>query len=239
MVKDMRVSNRNFNQCRDIRFIPNYIKHAEGSCLVSFGNTKVICTATLEDKVPIFQKGTGKGWISAEYGMLPRATNTRTDREAVKGKQSGRTQEIQRLISRSLRAAVDLSALGEKQVKIDCDVIQADGGTRTASICGGCVALNLALRKAKCKSNPFKHFVAAISCGIIGDGQAIVDLDYNEDSTAIVDSNFVMMDNGQIVEIQGTGENGSFSEDQLFQMYNLAKVAIADIIELQKAAVKI
>lgn len=234
----MRLSRREFNQRRDISFVTNYVKHAEGSCLVSFGETKVICTATVEDKVPPFQKGTGLGWISAEYGMLPRATNTRTDREAVKGKQTGRTQEIQRLISRSLRAAVDLKALGERHIKIDCDVIQADGGTRTASICGGCVALYLAIQKMHCRSNPFKHFVAAISCGIMKDQQAVVDLNYDEDSTAVVDSNFVLLDNGQIVEVQGTGENGTFSEDQLYQLLNLAKPAITEIIALQKAAVK-
>lgn len=234
----MRLSGREFNQHRAISFIPNYIKNADGSCLVSFGDTKVICTATIEEKVPPFQKGTGLGWVSAEYGMLPRATNTRTDREAVKGKQTGRTQEIQRLISRALRAAVDLRALGERQIKIDCDVIQADGGTRTASICGGCVALYIALKKVRCRSNPFKHFVAAISCGIMKDQQAVVDLNYDEDSSAVVDSNFVLLENGQIVEIQGTGENGTFSEDQLYQMLNLAKPAIAEIIDLQKAAVK-
>lgn len=235
----MRLSGRNFNQCREIKFIPNYIKHAEGSCFVAFGDTHVICTASVEERVPIFQKGTGKGWITAEYGMLPRATDTRNEREAIKGKQSGRTQEIQRLISRSLRSAVDLGYLGERQIKIDCDVIQADGGTRTASICGGCVALNLALKKLKhLRYNPFKSFLAAISCGIMKDEQAVVDLDYREDSTAIVDANFVMLENKRLVEVQGTGENGSFSEEQLFQMYSLAKDAIADIIELQKAATK-
>lgn len=235
----MRVSRRNFNECRKIEFTSNYIKHAEGSCLVCFGDTKVICTATVEDKVPFFQKGTGNGWISAEYGMLPRATDTRNDREAAKGKQSGRSLEIQRLIGRSLRAAVDLRSLGEKHIKIDCDVIQADGGTRTASICGGCVALNLALRKIHANPKTFKTFVAAISCGILKDDQAVVDLDYAEDSSAIVDSNFVMTESGLLVEVQGTGENGNFSEDQLWQMMSLAKSAIKDIVVLQKEAVKV
>ena len=233
----MRLGGRAFDKSRDIAFIPNYIKYAEGSCLASFGNTKVICTATLEDRVPIFQKGTGLGWISAEYGMLPRATGTRNDREAVKGKQSGRTQEIQRLISRSLRATVDLRIMGERQIKIDCDVIQADGGTRTASICGGCIALYLALKKAPCRTNPFKNFVAAISCGILQGGEAAVDLDYNEDSNALVDANFVMLDDGKMVEVQGTGENDSFSSAQFIQMLNLAQNTIAEIIELQKATV--
>lgn len=235
----MRFSGRSFNECRNIEFVPNYIKHAEGSCLVSFGDTKVVCTATVEDKVPFFQKGTGNGWISAEYGMLPRATETRNDREVSKGKQSGRSMEIQRLIGRSLRAAIDLSLLGERQIKIDCDVIQADGGTRTASICGGCVALNLALKKVHANPRAFKGFVAAISCGVLKDNQAVVDLDYKEDSSAIVDSNFVMTESGLLVEVQGTGENGSFSEDQFWQLISLAKSAIKDIVTLQKEAIKI
>lgn len=233
----MRSCGRAVDQHRDIRFESNYIKNADGSCLAIFGDTKVICTASIEDRVPLFQKGSGNGWISAEYGMLPRATNTRTDRESVKGKQSGRTQEIQRLISRSLRAAVNLSMLGERQIKIDCDVIQADGGTRTASICGGCIALYFALQKMRLKENPFRHFVAAISCGIMKDGHAVVDLDYNEDSKAVVDANFVALDNGLLVEVQGTGENGAFTDDQLMQMLSLARSAIKDILALQKAAV--
>lgn len=233
----MRSFGRAVDQHREIRFETNYIKNADGSCLAIFGDTRVICTASVEDRVPLFQKGSGNGWISAEYGMLPRATNTRTDRESVKGKQSGRTQEIQRLISRSLRAAVNLGVLGERQIKIDCDVIQADGGTRTASICGGCIALYLAIQKMRLRENPFRHFVAAISCGVMKDGRAVVDLDYNEDSTAVVDANFVALDNGLLVEVQGTGENGAFTDSQLMQMLALARTSLRDIIALQKAAV--
>ncbi len=235
----MRPSKRSFNELRKIEFIPNYTKHAEGSCLVKFGDTIVLCTATYEEKVPFFQKGSGVGWISAEYGMLPRSTGVRNEREAAKGKQSGRTMEIQRLISRSLRAAVDLQALGERQIKIDCDVLQADGGTRTASICGACVALNLALKRIKANPKVFNGFVGAVSCGILKDNQAVVDLNYEEDSTALVDANFVMDEYDRFIEVQGTGENSSFSDEQFWQLMSLAKSAIKEIIHLQKQCLKI
>ncbi len=235
----MRPSKRSFNELRKIEFIPNYTKHAEGSCLVKFGDTIVLCTATYEEKVPFFQKGSGSGWISAEYGMLPRSTDVRNEREATKGKQSGRTMEIQRLISRSLRAAVDLQALGERQIKIDCDVLQADGGTRTASICGACVALNLALKRIKANLKVFKGFVGAVSCGILKDSQAVVDLNYEEDSMALVDANFVMDEHDRFIEVQGTGENSNFSDEQFWQLMSLAKSAIKEIIHLQKQSLKI
>jgi len=232
----MRASERSNNEPRKIEIIPNYLTHAEGSCLISFGHTKVLCAATIEDKVPLFVKGTGQGWISAEYSLLPQSTQTRTEREAVKGKQSGRTHEIQRLIGRSLRAALDLTALGEKQIKVDCDVIQADGGTRTASISGACVALGLAIKKMKFRSNPFRHLVAAISCGIVN-GEVVLDLDFEEDSHAEVDANFVMIDSGELVEVQATGEHGLFRERQLFDMINYARVGVTKIMEIQKKAI--
>jgi ribonuclease PH len=209
--KNMRISGRQKNELRKIEIIPDYLAHPEGSCLISFGNTKVLCAATVEERVPVFLRGTGQGWITAEYSLLPSSTQTRTEREAVKGKQSGRTHEIQRLIGRSLRSSLDLAVLGEKQIKIDCDVIQADGGTRTASICGACVALGLALKKMKFRQSPFKHLVGAISCGIV-DGEIVLDLDYIEDSGAEIDANFVMIDSGELVEVQATGENGFFKD---------------------------
>ncbi|MDR1982851.1 MAG: ribonuclease PH [Holosporaceae bacterium] len=229
----MRISGRKNNEARKVEIIPNYLLHAEGSCLISFGNTKVLCAATIEDRVPPFLKGSGRGWTTAEYSLLPRSTQTRTEREAIKGKQSGRTHEIQRLIGRSLRASLDLVALGERQIKIDCDVIQADGGTRTASICGACVAIGLAIKKVKIRQNPFRHLVGAISCGIV-DGEIIVDLDYNEDSNAEIDANFVMIDSGELVEVQVTGENGFFKDHQLLEMVNYAREEINKIFELQK-----
>lgn len=227
----MRVDGRKNDQIRKVEIVPNYLKHAEGSCLISFGETKVLCAATVEDKIPSFLRGKGQGWISAEYSLLPRSTETRTDREAVKGKQSGRTHEIQRLIGRSLRTAVDLSALGEKQIKVDCDVIQADGGTRTASICGACVALGLALRNLNLE---LKHLVAAVSCGVL-DGEVFLDLDYLEDSQAEVDANFIMVETGDLVEIQATGERNLLKDRQLLQMLTYSRNGLNKIFEMQKA----
>ncbi len=229
--------DRSFNQLRDISFEKNVNIHADGSCLVKFGNTHVLCLATIDEKVPHWLKNTGKGWVTAEYGMLPRSTNTRMDREAAKGKQSGRTQEIQRLVGRCLRSIVDLSNLGERQIKIDCDVIQADGGTRTASISGGFVALHLAVTKLKDRyniQNPIiKNFIGAVSAGIIDD-KPLLDLDYNEDSKAQVDANFVICDTGEISEIQVTGEEFFFSNNQFNEIFELSKNGIQKIIELQK-----
>ncbi len=222
---------------RDISFEKNVNIHADGSCLVKFGNTHVLCLATIEEKVPHWLKNTGKGWVTAEYGMLPRSTNTRMDREASKGKQSGRTQEIQRLIGRSLRSIVDLENLGERQIKIDCDVIQADGGTRTASISGGFVALYLAIDKIKKNYNIqkkiIKNYIGAVSGGLIED-KPLLDLDYKEDSMAQVDANFVICDNGDIAEIQVTGEEYFFTNDQFSNIFGLAKLGIKEIIESQK-----
>ncbi len=229
----MRSLNRSNNDIRTIEMIPHYLAHAEGSCLISFGNTKVLCAASVDEKVPSFLRGTGQGWITAEYSLLPRATHTRTEREAVKGKQSGRTQEIQRLIGRSLRAAVDLSALGEIQIKIDCDVIQADGGTRTTSICGACVALGLAIKSLGLKNNPMKNLVGAISCGVVNN-EILLDLDYSEDSNAQVDANFVMLKNGDLVEIQATGEHGTMSDNQLMQMLHLSRNGLQKIFTMQE-----
>jgi len=213
--------------------------HAEGSVLVEFGNTKVLCNATVEEGVPRFLKGSGQGWVTAEYGMLPRSTGGRMDREAARGKQSGRTQEIQRLIGRSLRAAVDMKRLGENTIKLDCDVIQADGGTRTASITGGCVALvdalNHMLAKNIIKENPLKQMVASVSVGIFK-GTAVADLDYAEDSNAETDMNIVMTDNGGFIEVQGTGEDGEFTHPQLLEMIGLGKQAIKQLVEAQKRA---
>ncbi len=229
--------DRSFNQMREISFEKNVNIHADGSCLVKFGNTHVLCLATIDERVPHWLKNTGKGWVTAEYGMLPRSTNTRMDREAAKGKQSGRTQEIQRLIGRSLRSVINLGELGERQIKIDCDVIQADGGTRTASITGGFVALYLAINKLKSNYNINKpiitNFVAAISAGII-DNKPLLDLDYNEDSKAQVDANFVMCDTGDISEIQVTGEEFFYSEDQFNEIFQLSRKGIKEIIEMQK-----
>ena len=232
--------DRPFNKMRSISFETNVNIHAEGSCLVKFGNTHVICTASVEDKTPHWLKNTGKGWITAEYGMLPRSTNTRIDRESAKGKQSGRTQEIQRLIGRSLRSVTNLENLGERQIKIDCDVIQADGGTRTASINGGFVALYLAVQKIKANYNIEKKiildFVGAVSSGIV-ENNPVLDLDYKEDSLAQVDANFVICGNGKISEIQVTGEEYSFSVEQYNDIFVLAKQGIEEIINQQKKAV--
>lgn len=235
----MRPSERTPNQIRPVSFTRNYTMHAEGSVLVEFGNTKVLCTATVEAGVPRFMKGQGKGWITAEYGMLPRSTHSRCGREAAKGKQGGRTMEIQRLIARSLRAAVDLAALGENTITIDCDVIQADGGTRTASISGTCVALVDALTYMRTKgminANPLKHMIAAISVGIYN-GEAVTDLEYLEDSEAETDMNVIMTETGKFIEVQGTAEGEPFSYDELTDLLELAKHSIREIIDMQKQA---
>ena len=229
--------NRTFQELRPISFIIGVNIHAEGSCLVKFGNTQVLCTASIDNKTPHWLKNSGKGWITAEYGMLPRSTNIRIDREAAKGKQSGRTQEIQRLIGRSLRSVVNLENLGERQIKIDCDVIQADGGTRTASISGGFVALYQAilfLQKNYNIQKPIvKEFVAAVSAGIIAD-KPNLDLDYDEDSLAQVDANFIICESGKIAEIQVTGEEYFFSDEQFQLIFNLAKKGVPKIIQKQK-----
>ena len=233
--------DRSFNQMREISFEKNVNIHADGSCLVKFGNTHVLCLATIDEKVPHWLKNTGKGWVTAEYGMLPRSTNTRMDREAAKGKQSGRTQEIQRLIGRSLRSIVDLSNLGERQIKIDCDVIQADGGTRTASISGGFISLYLAIEKLKNNYNLqkpiIKNFIGAVSAGIV-ENKAILDLDYKEDSKAQVDANFVICESNEISEIQVTGEEFFFNDSQFAEMFSLAKIGIREIISKQKEALQ-
>mgnify|MGYP003956081069 FL=1 len=229
--------DRNFDQLRDVIFETNVNLHAEGSCLVKFGNTHVMCTASIDEKTPPWLRGSGKGWVTAEYGMLPRSTNTRIDREAARGKQSGRTQEIQRLIGRSLRSITNLEELGERQIKIDCDVIQADGGTRTASISGGFVALYQAIEKLRKNYNIqqkiIKNYVAAISVGII-DNKACLDLDYQEDAAAQVDANFVICENEKLSEIQATGEEFFFSENQYQELYKLAQIGIHQIISKQK-----
>ena len=226
---------------REISFEKNVNIHADGSCLVKFGNTHVLCLATIDEKVPHWLKNTGKGWVTAEYGMLPRSTNTRMDREAAKGKQSGRTQEIQRLIGRSLRSIVDLSNLGERQIKIDCDVIQADGGTRTASISGGFISLYQAIEKLKNNYNLqkpiIKNFIGAVSTGIV-ENKALLDLDYQEDSEAQVDANFVICDSDEISEIQVTGEEFFFNDAQFTEMFSLAKIGVKEIISKQKEALK-
>lgn len=237
----MRPSSREPNQMREIKFTRHFTKHAEGSVLIEFGDTRVLCTATVEEKVPGFLKGKGKGWVTAEYGMLPRSTNTRMGREAARGKQGGRTMEIQRLIGRSLRAAIDLEALGERSITLDCDVIQADGGTRTASISGACVALSDAIngliQQGVLKDNPIRNLVASISVGIY-QGVPVLDLDYAEDSNAETDMNVVMDDHGQFIEIQGTAEGKTFSMDEMIAMTQLAKAGIADIISHQKLALE-
>ena len=229
--------NRTFQELRPVSFKIGVNIHAEGSCLVKFGNTQVLCTASIDEKTPHWLKNSGKGWVTAEYGMLPRSTNTRIDREAAKGKQSGRTQEIQRLIGRSLRSVVNLENLGERQIKIDCDVIQADGGTRTASISGGFVALYqavLLLQKNYNIQKPIvKEFVAAVSAGIIAN-QPNLDLDYDEDSLAQVDANFIICESGKIAEIQVTGEEYFFSDEQFQLIFNLAKKGVPEIIQKQK-----
>ena len=229
--------DRTFQEIRNISFETNINLHAEGSCFVKFGNTHVICTASIDEKTPHWLKNSGKGWVTAEYGMLPRSTNTRIERESAKGKQSGRSQEIQRLIGRSLRSISNLENLGERQIKIDCDVIQADGGTRTASISGGFVALYLATEKLKdnynIKKPIIKDFIGAVSVGII-DNQAVLDLNYNEDSSAQVDSNFVICESGKIVEIQVSGEEYFFTYEQFTQIFELAKKGVSEIIKKQK-----
>jgi ribonuclease PH len=233
----MRPSGRAPNALRPIRLTRRYTKHAEGSVLIEFGDTKVICTASVDEKVPPFLKGKGQGWVTAEYGMLPRSTGSRMPREAATGKQGGRTQEIQRLIGRSLRAAVDLKLLGERTVTIDCDVIQADGGTRTASITGGCVALADALahlrEKKLLNKNPLTHLVASVSAGIY-QGSAVLDLDYAEDSSAETDMNFVMNETGRFIEIQGTAEGATFSREDMLAMTDLASAGIRELIAQQK-----
>ena len=235
-----RPSGRAPEALRQVALELNVSKYAEGSCLVKFGDTHVLCTATVEEKVPGWMKNTGKGWVTAEYGMLPRSTHSRMDREAAKGKQSGRTQEIQRLIGRALRAVVNMQALGERQIRIDCDVIQADGGTRTASITGGYVALAMAVNHlvkiGACKTSPLVDSVAAISCGIC-DGVPVLDLDYDEDSCAGTDANFVIMGKGGIVEIQGTAEKDPFSEEQFLTLLALAKAGCNDLKAVQDAAI--
>jgi ribonuclease PH len=234
-----RPSGRNPNQLRDIRITRRYTKHAEGSVLVEFGDTKVICTASVVNSVPSFLRGKGQGWLTAEYGMLPRSTGTRMDREAARGKQQGRTVEIQRLIGRSLRAAVDLNALGENTINIDCDVIQADGGTRTASITGAWVALADAIAHLKATDKvvgePLKRAIASVSVGIY-QGVPVLDLDYPEDSSADTDMNVVMADDGGIIEIQGTAEAEPFTEEEFSAMLKLAKQGIAELHELQRKA---
>jgi len=233
--------DRNFDQLRDVTFETNVNLHAEGSCLVKFGNTHVLCTASIDEKTPPWLRNSGKGWVTAEYGMLPRSTNTRIDREAARGKQSGRTQEIQRLIGRSLRSVTNLQELGERQIKIDCDVIQADGGTRTASISGGFVALYQAVEKLKKNYNIqqkiIKNYVAAISVGIV-DNKPCLDLDYEEDSAAQVDANFVICDNEKLSEIQVKGEEFFFSSDQYQELYKLAQIGVNQIISKQKSALE-
>jgi ribonuclease PH len=236
----MRPSKRAPDELRAVSFERNVTRYAEGSCLVKFGQTHVLCTASLEDKPPQWLRGQGRGWVTAEYAMLPRATHTRTRRESSSGKPSGRTQEIQRLVGRSLRAVVDLQQLGERQIVIDCDVLQADGGTRTASITGGWVALYDCLRwmrqRSIIKEIPIKDHVAAISCGV-SKGVAVLDLDYDEDSVAETDANFVMTGAGGLVEVQATAEGAIFTQEQLDSMLGLARKGIADLVALQKAAI--
>ncbi len=235
----MRPSNRANDELRIIEVNTNITKHAEGSCLIKCGETHVLCTASVEERVPPFMRNTGLGWVTAEYGMLPRATNTRNRREAAAGKQSGRTQEIQRLIGRSLRAGVDRVALGERQITIDCDVIQADGGTRCAAITGGWIALRLAVNglmsAGLIKSDPMIGHVAAISCGIYG-GQPVLDLDYAEDSEAGTDANFVMTDTNGLVEVQGSAEGATFSRTELNALMDLAEKGVSELVAAQKAA---
>lgn len=237
----MRPSGRNPDQLREIRFTCNYTKHAEGSVLVEFGDTRVLCTASVDNGVPRFLKGKGEGWVTAEYGMLPRSTHSRMDREAGRGKQGGRTLEIQRLIGRSLRAAIDLKALGENTITIDCDVIQADGGTRTASITGGFVALSIAiehlLKTHKIKKNPLHGQVASVSVGIYN-GVPVLDLDYAEDHQAETDMNVVMNDAGHFIEVQGTAEGHAFRKDELNAMLELAELGIKQLLEKQQAALQ-
>ena len=235
----MRPSGRKPDQLRDIRITRNYTKHAEGSVLIEFGETRVLCNVSVDEKVPNFLKGKGQGWVTAEYGMLPRSTGSRMAREAAMGKQGGRTMEIQRLIGRALRSALDMKQLGERTFTIDCDVIQADGGTRTASITGGCVALVDAIshvrKRGLITNDPLRHLVASVSCGIFG-GEAVLDLDYAEDSNAGTDMNFVMNDAGGFIEIQGTAESKTFSLEEMLSMSKLAQAGIQELIAQQKKA---
>jgi len=237
----MRLSGRQLDELRPVSIETNVTKHAEGSCMIRMGDTHVLCTATLEDRVPSFIKGSGLGWVTAEYGMLPRSTTSRMRREAASGKQGGRTVEIQRLIGRSLRAGVDRVALGERQITIDCDVIQADGGTRCAAITGGWVALRIAVNKLlktrEIISDPLIQPVAAVSCGIYA-GQAVLDLDYPEDSDAGVDGNFIMMSNKQLIEVQMSAEGSTYSRDQMMQLLNLAEKGVAELVTAQADALK-
>ncbi|KAA8730924.1 ribonuclease PH [Acinetobacter qingfengensis] len=235
----MRIDQRALNQLRPVKITRNYTRYAEGSVLVEFGHTKVLCTASIDNSVPRFLKGQGQGWVTAEYGMLPRSTHTRSDREAARGKQSGRTQEIQRLIGRSLRAMIDLKKLGENTITIDCDVIQADGGTRTASITGAAVALvdavNVLLEQKKIKHDPLKGLIAAVSVGVF-EGEALLDLCYEEDSNCETDLNVVMTQKGEFIEIQGTAEEKPFSREQANQMLALAEEGIQQLIAAQQKA---
>lgn len=235
----MRPSGRKLSEMRPVSIETGFTKHAEGSALIKIGDTHVLCTATIEDRVPPFIKGSGLGWVTAEYGMLPRATNTRMRREAASGKQGGRTVEIQRLIGRSLRAGVDRVAMGERQITVDCDVLQADGGTRCASITGGWVALRLAVQKlmkaGDLVTNPLISPVAAISCGIYA-GQPVLDLDYPEDSEAGVDGNFILLGNGQLIEVQMSAEGSTFSRDQMNTLMDLAEKGVSELVAAQMAA---
>ncbi len=237
----VRPSGRAVNQLRNIHITPNYTCHAEGSVLIESGQTKVLCTASVEEKVPPFLKGKGQGWVTAEYGMLPRSTSTRMDREAARGKQQGRTQEIQRLIGRSLRSAVDLTALGERTITLDCDVIQADGGTRTAAITGAYIALSLAVQKLLSDGvlsvSPIIHQVASVSVGIVK-GQAVLDLDYQEDSQAQTDMNVVMVEDGRFIEVQGTAEGEPYSQAELMAMLALADQGIRELFVAQQKALE-
>ena len=237
----MRPSGRAPDQMRAITIEPRFTRHAEGSVLIGFGDTKVLVTASVEERLPPWMRGKGEGWVTAEYGMLPRATHTRGSREAAKGKQSGRTQEIQRLIGRSLRAVTDMKALGERQITLDCDVIQADGGTRTASISGAWVALRLAVNTlmatGKLSADPLAQKVAAVSCGIY-QGTPVLDLDYPEDSAADADANFVLLENGHIAEAQATAEGAPYDEEALLRLLRLARIGCADIFAAQERAVR-
>jgi ribonuclease PH len=236
----MRPSGRNLNQMRSISIETGVMRHAEGSCLIKVGGTEVLCSATIEDRAPSFLKGTGLGWVTAEYGMLPRATNTRNRREAAAGKQTGRTQEIQRLIGRSLRAGIDRVALGERQIVVDCDVLQADGGTRCAAITGGWVALRFAVNKllksGAITSDPLTDHVAAVSCGIYA-GQPILDLDYAEDSEAGTDGNFILTGRGRLIEVQLSAEGATFSREEMARLLDLAEGGITALVAAQKAAI--
>jgi len=237
----MRPSGRRVDELREVVLEPGFSKYAEGSCMARFGDTHVLCTASVDERVPPWLRNAGRGWVTAEYGMLPRSTHERTDREAVRGRQGGRTLEIQRLIGRSLRAVCDLTAFGERQIRVDCDVVQADGGTRTAAITGGFVALHRAFTRMKADgivtANPLSDYVAAVSCGIFN-GTPVLDLDYAEDSSADADSNFVFTGVGAIVEIQGTAEKNPFSEQQFLELLALARVGCGRLVELQRSALR-